>query len=118
MEENTKLELEGKKEEKFPFDFQTIYTTLILNWKWFILSLIACLGLAAVYLRYTIPIYQATAKLLIKDDGNNNSRYNRYGIQGMTTLGTISNSNGLENEMEILKSHSIATSHIHRMDII
>lgn len=109
MEENTKLELEGKKEEKFPFDFQTIYTTLILNWKWFILSLIACLGLAAVYLRYTIPIYQATAKLLIKDDGNNNSRYNRYGIQGMTTLGTISNSNGLENEMEILKSHSIAT---------
>ena len=55
MEENTKLELEGKKEEKFPFDFQTIYTTLILNWKWFILSLIACLGLAAVYLRYTVP---------------------------------------------------------------
>ena len=54
-----------------------IYATLILNWKWFVLSLIICLGFAAIYLRYTTPMYQASAKLLIKDnDGRSNSRNN------------------------------------------
>ena len=47
MEENKNLELENvqNQEEKSAIDFQLIYTTLILNWKWFILSIILCLGL-------------------------------------------------------------------------
>ena len=38
MEENKNLELENvqNQEEKSAIDFQLIYTTLILNWKWFI----------------------------------------------------------------------------------
>ena len=30
-------------EEGSSFDFKIIYTTLILNWQWFVLSLIICL---------------------------------------------------------------------------
>lgn len=47
MEENKNLEMENvqNQEEKSAIDFQLIYTTLILNWKWFILSIILCLGL-------------------------------------------------------------------------
>ena len=83
-----------------------IYATLILNWKWFILSLIICLGFAAIYLRYTTPMYQASAKLLIKDnDGRSNSRNN---MMNSATLGIVSNSTGIDNEMEILTSHSLA----------
>ena len=52
--ENAKEELE---EGKASFDFTTIYTILVLNWKWYVLSLIIFLGLAAIYLRYTTPIY-------------------------------------------------------------
>lgn len=83
-----------------------IYATLILNWKWFILSLIICLGAAAIYLRYTTPMYQASAKLLIKDnDGRSSSRNN---MMNSATLGIVSNSTGIDNEMEILTSHSLA----------
>lgn len=83
-----------------------IYATLILNWKWFILSLIICLGFAAIYLRYTTPMYQASAKLLIKDnDGRSSSRNN---MMNSATLGIVSNSTGIDNEMEILTSHSLA----------
>ena len=83
-----------------------IYATLILNWKWFVLSLIICLGFAAIYLRYTTPMYQASAKLLIKDnDGRSNSRNN---MMNSATLGIVSNSTGIDNEMEILTSHSLA----------
>ncbi|MDY3852208.1 MAG: Wzz/FepE/Etk N-terminal domain-containing protein, partial [Prevotella sp.] len=87
------------------FNFQIIYTTLILNWKWFILSIIICLGIAAIYLRYTTPVYMANAKLLIKDEEGRG----RTNIRTATNLGIISNSEGIENEMEILKSRSIAT---------
>ena len=83
-----------------------IYATLILNWKWFVLSLIICLGVAAIYLRYTTPMYQASAKLLIKDnDGRSSSRNN---MMNSATLGIVSNSTGIDNEMEILTSHSLA----------
>ena len=108
MEENKNLSTENalELEEKSTFDFQTIYTTLILNWKWFVLSLIICLGLAAIYLRYKTPVYQAYAKILIKDEDN--SSRGRNSIMNAATLGTITNSAGIDNEMEILKSRSIA----------
>ena len=108
MEENKNKEVDlaaaQEDESSSSFDFATIYTTLILNWKWFLLSLIICLGSAAIYLRYKTPIYQASAKLLIKE-GNQNSR---RGMMSSATLGMISNSDGINNEMEILTSHSLA----------
>lgn len=109
MEENKNVEIDPyglpQEEEKSAFDFAAIYTTLILNWKWFALSLIICLGLAAIYLRYKTPIYQASAKLLIKDNNQGSSRSN---LMNTATLGMISNTNGIDNEMEILTSHSLA----------
>ena len=73
MEQNLNAEPEitattQPEETRSMFSFANIYTAVILNWKWFVLSLIICIGLAAVYLRYTTPIYQASAKLLIKDN--------------------------------------------------
>ncbi|MCH3982836.1 MAG: polysaccharide biosynthesis tyrosine autokinase [Prevotella sp.] len=110
MEDNKYIELESSQEqgEKSSFDFQTIYTTLVLNWKWFLLSLIICLGSAAIYLRYSTKIYQATEKLLIKDDETSGRRGGANNIQNVTNLGFITNSNGIDNEMEILTSHSLA----------
>jgi len=109
MEENKNLELESiqESEEKSSFDFATIYTTLILNWKWFVLSLIICLGAAHIYLRYATPIYQSAAKLLIKSE-DSGGRRGGNSIQSATNLGIISNSNGIDNEMEILKSRTLA----------
>ena len=50
------------------FNLQFILTSLILNWKWYLLSLIICVGCAMVYLRYASPVYSISAKMLIKDD--------------------------------------------------
>lgn len=108
MEENIKnnqLESEQEPAGRSLLNFQTIYMTLILNWRWFALSLIICLGLASIYLRYTTPIYQAYAKLLIKEENNTRGRNS---LQYNSNLGVVSNSTGIDNEMEILKSSSIA----------
>ena len=109
MEETTKLE-QGKElevnEGNSSFDFATLYRTIVLNWYWFVLSLIIFGSLGAIYLRYATPMYQSTAKLLIKDESNSNRRGSS--LQNMSNLGIISNSTGIDNEMEILTSHSIA----------
>ena len=109
MEETTKLE-QGKElevnEGNSSFDFATLYRTIVLNWYWFLLSLIIFGSLGAIYLRYATPMYQSTAKLLIKDESNSNRRGSS--LQNMSNLGIISNSTGIDNEMEILTSHSIA----------
>ena len=110
MEETTKLELDKEQEKEGVtsfFDFAALYRTVILNWYWSVLSLIIFGGIGAIYLRYTTPLYQSTAKLLIKDDDNGSSRRGSS-LQNITNLGTISNSAGIDNEMEILSSHSIA----------
>ena len=107
MEENKNIAIENatEQEEKSLIDFQKIYQTLILNWKWFVLSLIFCLGLAAIYLRYTTPIYQAYAKLIIKEESGSRSR---GALMNTTNFGTISNTSGIETEMEILRSRFMA----------
>lgn len=122
MEENKNLQLEGavqEQEEKSAIDFQLIYTNLILNWKWFVLSLIVCLGLGYLYLRYATPAYQASTKVLIKDDDDNKRRGSLGSsmIQSAANLGFMSNSNGIDNEIEILSAHDLAQLAVHDMKI-
>ena len=111
MEENKTLETTAAEQEQSMqqsiFSYQNIFKIVILNWKWFLLSFVVCMGLAFVYLRYATPKYQAFAKLLVKDEDKN--RYgNSNSIMNMKNLGLISGSNGIDNEIEILSSHSVA----------
>lgn len=108
MEERKDFTLDSvlEQEDKNTFDFQSILKTIILNWQWFLLALIISLGTAALFLRYATPIYQARAKMLIKEEDGNGNR--RGSMLNMANLGMMTNSTGIDNEMEILKSHSIA----------
>ena len=112
MEENKNLELENvqNQEEKSAIDFQLIYTTLILNWKWFILSIILCLGLGYLYLQHAKPVFQTTTKVLIKDDDQSKrgGGMSSSMIQSAANLGFMTNSNGIDNEMEILSASDMA----------
>ena len=86
-------------EEHSSFNFQAIFKALILNWKWFLLSIIICVGLGLIYLRYTTPVYNVTAKLLVKDD-NSDKRSGGgtlQALESMSNLGIISNNYGIEN---------------------
>ena len=110
MEENKNVTtneiLRDQNEERSFFNFRTLFETFILNWQWFALSVIILLGITAIYLRYTTPRYSAQSKMLIKDEDN---RGRNNSILNMTNLGMMSNSEGIDNEMEILSSHIIAT---------
>lgn len=91
-------------EEESSFDFRTILSMFILNWQWFVLSTFICLCAAFIYLRYTTPTYQVSAKMLIKDEVRQRNSSSRQMLANMQEMGFITNSTGIENEVEILHS--------------
>lgn len=76
------------------------------NWQWFVVGVCICLFTAFVYLRYTVPQYQANTSILVKDDkkGGMLSELSAFSDLG---LGNGIKSN-LDNEVEVLKSRSLA----------
>jgi capsular exopolysaccharide synthesis family protein len=101
--------------EESSFNFRELYTMLILNWQWFLFSLVACLIVAVLYLRYASPVYQVSSKMLIKDDTGR--RRSSDMLANMQDFGFISNSAGIENEVEVLQSHILAREAVKSLKI-
>ena len=95
-----------KEEESNAFSLSAIWTIVVLNWQWIVLSTFVALCLAFCYLRYTQPVYTSAMKVLIKDDDRNGRRA-IAGQMNLENMGLISNSNGFDNELEILSSTNI-----------
>lgn len=100
-EEVIKNPLEVEEEKGSFFDLRAILDVLILHWQWFLLSLIICLGIAWLHLRYTTPYYSAYAKMFVKTNSTTN-------IRSINALGEVVQSYGMENEKLIVKSTAIA----------
>ena len=83
-------------------DFRKLYAILVLNWHWFVLSLLLCVGAAVAYVKLAEPVYKVSARMLIKGEEKNGN--NSQMLSNMENFGFLTNSNGIENEMEILKS--------------
>lgn len=114
MEDSKKLETtiegfdaSGQKEDESSFNLKTVFTLVILNWPWFILSMFIFICGALMYLRYTDPVYSVSMKMLIKDDTSNRRPSNQM-LSNMQDFGFISNSTGIENEVEILQTRRLA----------
>lgn len=113
MTNETKLslsEIEGLLEEeqasKSAFSFQTIFSIVVLNWQYFLLSLIIFVCGALIYLRYTESTYQMSARILIKQDQSARRASSRM-LQNMSDMAFMNNSEGIDNEIEVLKSRML-----------
>lgn len=96
------------QEEESLFSFQNIFAILVLNWQMFLLSFFICICAALLYLRYATPTYQVSAKMLIKDEDNRRRSSANQMLANMQDFGFMSNSAGIENEVEILQSRILA----------
>ncbi|MGO4770129.1 GumC family protein [Flavobacterium sp. W22_SRS_FK3] len=87
----------------------------IIHWKWFTLSVVLCLVLAFLYLRYTTPSYEASTSILVKDEKKGGmlselSAFSDLGIGG----GSVNN---VDNEIEILKSRTLIESTVKQLNL-
>jgi capsular exopolysaccharide synthesis family protein len=110
MSEEKKISLEEledflvqDKEKSSLFSFANLWTVIVLNWQWFVLSLLICILCGWLYLRYTMPTYQMSARILIKSDNSQSSNVSQVQSDNQE-FGFLSNSTGIENEVEVLRS--------------
>lgn len=87
------------------------------HWKWFILSFIVCIASAAVYLHYKPRVFSAYAKVLIKDDESVGRRSAKNPLMNIENLGSMTNSTGIDNEVEILGSPATVEDAVHRLNL-
>lgn len=109
-----------EQEEKSALDFQTIYSTLILNWKWFILSIVLCCFVAVAYVKLAPKVFQSSTKILIKDDDSKKGGAGASAAAAAMSnlsLGFMSSSNGIDNETEILNSRYLVQQAINNLKL-
>ena len=81
-----------------------ILTRYIFHWKWFVISLICSFLFGFVYLRYQVPQYEASAKILIKDENKGTISDE---LSAFEDLGILNGKKNIDNEIEILKSRTL-----------
>lgn len=99
----------GEKEENLMQQFASKY---VPYWPLFILAIIIAIAVAYVYLRYTTPIYEATATIIIKDEkkGSEESKI-------VESLDQISSKKIVENEIEILQSRKLMENVVRKLGL-
>lgn len=86
------------------FDLKQLLEKFIINWRWFVISLILCIFIAAIYLRYKTEIYKVQATVQINDEKKGSYQNQMMALQD---FGLMSNSGGIDNEIEIMRSKSL-----------
>ena len=106
MVEEIKERTGTKPEEQI--NIQEILFRYLIHWPWFVVSVIVCVALAWGYLRLTTPIYNISATVLIKDEKKSGGANMSSEMEKMGLNGFVSSSSNIENEIEVLKSRTLA----------
>src|SRR5690554_3800254 len=90
-------------------NLRELLTKYIRQWPWFLLAFFVALTLAFLYLRYSTPIYQTTATIIIQDENQKGGQADLSAFAEMGLLGGMG-TNSIENEIGLLKSRRLLTT--------
>ncbi len=81
-------------------NLREVWNLLIRNWLVIAFCFVACVGAAASYTYYTVPVYQSVTSIQIEEE--------RSDIPVLDILQTLSTGSEVETEMEVLRSRTLA----------
>ena len=108
-----------------PIDYKILLTQFVVNWYWFVLSIVLCILFAGAYLWFKPATYSATGKMQIIDKTKQNSGLSA-GMAMLNSLpmglgsalgGSIGGSFGLDTEKEILQSNLLVRGVVKEMGL-
>ncbi len=103
---NTPVTQESTQQEESFLNIHDIIYLCIARWKWFVLSLAVCLGIAMYYVLKTPPTYQRTASVLIKEDSKASS-VNSDVASMFSNMGLSGTNTNVYNELNALQSPAV-----------
>lgn len=95
---------------------QDLYYLCLAKWRWFVLSLVICLGIAFIYLLKTPPVYTRTASLLIKEESKGQSLSGDVGAS-FSDLGLFQPNTNVNNELVSLQSPAVMYDVVKRLHL-
>ena len=109
MIENNQINTSNIEEQEENINLRTLLMKYLVYWPWFIASVIICLGVAFLYLRFQTPVYNSTAAVLIKEtDPRSKAMTQANGaVAALQDIGGFSMTSNFDNEVEILKSRTL-----------
>ena len=93
-----------KSQESSGVNPMVIFSLLIKNWYWFVISAVIALFFARFYISHTLPVYETSITVLINETEDRPLVDNSALLQGLGLPGGMQN---LENQMMILKSRDL-----------
>lgn len=97
------------------FDVIGLLLEYLVQWKWFVLSAIICVGLGYVYISRIVPTYEVSASIYLSDD-NQSSKSNAIALSANMPL--IDTKDYIdETEIEILKSRNNLIKIVDSLDL-
>ena len=111
-----KREKRGEQSEE-QVNIQEIFFRYLIHWPWFVASVVICIACAWGYLRLATPIYNISATVLIKDDKKGSGASMSSELERMGLDGFVSSSNNVDNEIEVLRSKSLAREVVNHLGL-
>jgi len=103
-------------EEDDSVDLKKILNNFFEKWYWFLTSIIICFCIAFLYAKYSTPIYQINARLLVNDDEKGGGLSKQAGAL-MDLGGLMGSKNSVDNEAEILKTRFLMEQVVRKMQL-
>lgn len=98
-------------------NIQELLFRYLIHWPWFVVSIIICIACAWGYLRLTTPIYNISATVLIKDEKKGGGASMSSDLEKMGLEGFVSSSSNVDNEIEVLRSKSLAREVVNNLGL-
>lgn len=108
MKEEQNIPMNDEQDE-LTIDYRALLQKCLKHWRWFAASVLGCLIIAFIYLRYTTPVYNVTAGVLIQQKDSKGSLGSLSGgaLGMLSGLGGVSLSSSFDNELEIMQSRTL-----------
>ena len=105
----------SEKDTDQEFNIRQQIERYLTNWKWFLISALVFLTLGYLYLRYSTPIYNISATVLIKDDRKGGLASELGSFSEIASLSGVKSN--VDNELEVLKSRSLVEKTVRDLNL-
>ena len=111
--------LDADKKDENEISIVEILFRYVKYWKWFVLSVVVALVMLFFYFRYTTPVYNVTANVILKHVNNQRGRVmgGTTGIGSLDGLEMMGSISSVVNEMFVIQSNQTVRTVIDRLDL-
>ncbi len=99
------------QQQEETIDFKAIVFKIFNSWYLFAIAMVIALVIAFLFNKYSKPVYEVSATILVQDEQGT------FSTQELIGLGLSGNKQNLENEIGILKSYTVANRAVKALEL-